>query len=66
MGPGLNWSNFYGTWPELEQLKQEQQHTAVGPVNTQSISVRQVASDAAMLRRCTCGPLLLQLPQLTE
>jgi len=48
--------------------KQEQQRVAVGPGNAQFISIRQVASDAATLRRCTCGPpllLLLLMMQLT-
>jgi len=34
---------------------------AVGPRNVHFISIRQVSSDAATLRRCTCGPPLLLL-----
>jgi len=40
--------------------KQEQQRVAVGPGNAQSMSIRQVASDAATPRRCTRGLLLQQ------
>jgi len=43
--------------------KQEKQCVAVGPGNRQFISIRHVASDAAMLCRWICGPLLL-LPLL--
>jgi len=43
--------------------QQEQQRIAVGLGNANFISIRQVSSDAATLRRCTCGaPLLLLLP----
>jgi len=40
-------------------IRQEQQRVAVGPGNAHVISIRRVSSDAATLRRCTCGPPLL-------
>ena len=39
--------------------KHEQRRVAVGPGNAQFISIRQVSSDAATLRRCTCGTVVL-------
>jgi len=46
-------------------FKQEQQRVAVRPGNARVISICQVSSNAATLRRCTCGspplPLLLLL-----
>jgi len=57
-------SQFAGYGLRRVDTEQEQQRVAVGPGNAQFISIRQVASDAATLRRCTCGPaLLLLLPQ---
>jgi len=44
-------------------FQQKQQRVAVGPGNAHFISIWQVSSDAAALRRCTCGPRLL-LPLL--
>jgi len=35
--------------------QQEQQRVAVGPGNPHFIPIRQVSSDAATLRRSTCG-----------
>jgi len=45
------------------KYRQEQQRVAVGPGNTQFISIRQVAFDAAMLLP-VLPPLLLLLLQL--
>jgi len=39
----------------VTEKKQEQQRVAVGPGNAQFISIRQVSSDAATLRRGTCS-----------
>jgi len=39
-----------------DHYKKEQQRVAVGTGNEHFISVRQVSSDRAALRRCTCGP----------
>jgi len=39
----------------LSLRKQEQQRVAVGPGNAHFISIHQVSSDAATLRRDTCG-----------